>query len=717
MPTTISNVGAASASMRWNEPYVSDGLNKKLMGLVGGTGVVRGGRLVSTGIGLNVSIEADPSEEDSVYSYINVDGRQLTVRQAGSVSLNLAPFAGLTVYIALYVEYAIGAATVVEWRAYTEAELFGGAPVAEAAFVVVLGQVVVPGAGPIPDANVTPTKRRAAWEALGRDAVRWEQIVLNPGFEVGPAGATVTNGDIPHWTPETLSLAGSAIAVADVSGEAHTGARFLEIDSTAAAGVLEVEQRQNGWIPVSPGQHARVSVWLKGDAWGGLTSSAALRLRFYDENFTVIASADVSADFGDLSGTFDWTERFAVGEVPAGARFATVRLATFSNPNVPSGRLLIDDAHVYMEPLARASHDQQHIDQIRHHLATGLSFVENNAETQADGLGTFLTRLISGTYDGSESPPGMIFKRGLGVTSEFLFRLTKGVIEASRIRNLGEDLLGVAANAAIARLHTVGEDSAIALLTLLWEIPNLTAGSPTVRIYSEAPGGLAVTGGLAITVNARWDSGTSQWVRDVAGDAIKVTYGSGRVRTYTHDVLDGASWFETTTAGNWDRFSGIFHTSFGGVVGLDYGHSGRFGFNEVNGFSSPQSTKPVGTTVFGVNNPVSGRKIYNTSLIKSWGRIVTDGSSTLDGVQLQDGFNLNRVQVSGTGHLLIDFWAALANAEYVVLAASADGTARVYSSFNELVGGFEIRAYDMAGAAISLRTTALEMTFAVIGRD
>lgn len=727
MPTTITPIGVSNVSIRWAEPYVSDGLNRKLMGLLGGTGVVRGGRLRTSGVGLNVIVGADASEGDSIYSYIDANDRQFTVRQEGDVTLNLAPLAGQTVYVALYVGYTIGAATTVEWRTYTEAELFTGPLVAEAAAVVILGRVVVPGVGPIPAANITPTNRRHAWEALGRDAVRWEQVVRNPGFEVGVHDMQVEADAIPHWSLDgdlsLLNLNGSVIRVID-GGEQHSGSRYLEYDCTAAVGALEVALRADGWVPVASGQFIKASIWARGDAWSGLAFLGDLRVRFYGGDFNYLGSAsDIVASFADLAGTFDWTEVTAIGEVPANARFATVVINTFSNPGAPSGRLLLDDAHVFVEPLARASHDQQFIEPIKHDLLSKISFIEDNATAQADGIGTFTNRIIRAFYDGAESPPGLVFARGSVplIQSDFLFRLTRGVVEAARLRNIGSELIGSAADAAIARLSTPAPANGVALFTLLWEITNASLGpdGPTVRFYAEGPGGLAVTGGLAITVNARWNPASSQWEREDAGqESIKISVGSGRFKVFSHDQLAAAAWGESAGAGAWDRDYGFLHTSFGGVVGLDHTINGRYGFSAANGFTAPQSVKPAGTTVFTTKNPVTGRRIYNTSIAKCWGRIITDGSNTLDGAQIQDGFNIDRCQVSVGGNLLIDFVSALANGEYVVLSANAGGSpVYVFSSFNELASGFEIRAYDMTGASVSMRTTSLEMTFAVFGRD
>jgi len=108
MSTDLSNPSNTLAKVRWHEQYVSEGINKKLNGVIP-SGVVRGGRLVASLVNMTVTIQADPDTNDSIYSHIDANGHQVTFRQIGDVSLDLTAVASTTVFICLHVDYVISA--------------------------------------------------------------------------------------------------------------------------------------------------------------------------------------------------------------------------------------------------------------------------------------------------------------------------------------------------------------------------------------------------------------------------------------------------------------------------------------------------------------------------------------------------------------------------------------------------------------------------------
>lgn len=348
MSTTLSSPGAAIVSMQYKEPYVSQALNKKLQGIVG-TGILRGGKLVTTGSGLNVRIDPDAVHGDSVYSYEDVNALQFTLRQAGSVTLNLTPVASTTVYIALYVEYALGATTVVQWRAYSESELFGGSPVAEAAFVVVVGKVIVPAVGPIAAASVLYTHARFAWQSTSQHASQWLQLVENSGFELARAASLPPGtSTLPNWDHSAFGAGPSGADVVNVAP--HAGRAELRVTGFAAPSTDVLKQRKT--FAVRSGQRLHASIWLRGSGWGGVGGSGApldaqgVRLRFFTSDFASVSDTYIINNA--LTGTFVYTEVSDTVLVPATAVWMTIEIVVISSA-AESGLLFIDDCRVWLE--------------------------------------------------------------------------------------------------------------------------------------------------------------------------------------------------------------------------------------------------------------------------------------------------------------------------------------------------------------------------------
>lgn len=344
---TLASVPSSLIKMRWREPYVSEGLNRKINALLP-HGVVRGGRLVTGGAGFNVTISDDAVTGDSVYAYTNSDGIQVTVREVGDRTLDLTAAAGSTRYIALYVDYTIGATTTAEFRAYTEAELFGGGPVPEAAFVVILGKVDVPGVGPIPGLQVTPNKRRVAWQNKSIGVRDWTQIVQNPGFESYDTNLdplTEANQELPGWQ---IDVTGAPVVTVD--GTPRSGVRALKIVGAGAPASVQLFQLKA--VPVVEGRYLKCSLWAKGTVW--VADDFGFEIQFLNSDLSV-TSPDAVASVA--TGTFAYTEVENVIEVPASARWAVVSFVTRAAVAM-SGTLEVDDIRVWTEVSGAADDDQ-----------------------------------------------------------------------------------------------------------------------------------------------------------------------------------------------------------------------------------------------------------------------------------------------------------------------------------------------------------------------
>ncbi len=104
--------------VRWKEPYVSAGLNRKFAGVLA-PGVVWGFEVDAPG-GMLVRVWPgdDPDYPESV-ALVDRDGYSLTVRQSGEDTVDLAGRAGGTVFIVLEALYAPNQDTVTSLQAVT----------------------------------------------------------------------------------------------------------------------------------------------------------------------------------------------------------------------------------------------------------------------------------------------------------------------------------------------------------------------------------------------------------------------------------------------------------------------------------------------------------------------------------------------------------------------------------------------------------------------
>ena len=105
--------------IRWKEPYVSAGLNRKLAGVLP-AGVYWGYEVAPAG-GLLVRVWPgdDPDYPDSV-AVADRDGYSVTVRQSGEDTVNMAGREGGTAYVVLEMAYAPNQETVAALLAVVE---------------------------------------------------------------------------------------------------------------------------------------------------------------------------------------------------------------------------------------------------------------------------------------------------------------------------------------------------------------------------------------------------------------------------------------------------------------------------------------------------------------------------------------------------------------------------------------------------------------------
>lgn len=503
MPTTLANPGDSIAQMRFKEPYVSQGLNKKLFGLVG-AGVVRGGKLQTTGAGFGINIVPDSIEGDSIYSYQDVNDLQFTVRQEGTVALDLTANAGTTVYVCLYVGYTIGATTVVEWRSYTDAELFT-APVAEAAFVIILGRVVVPGVGPIPAANVTPIARRVAWD--DRAPGGWHQIAKNGSFERAVGAGFSSFFGIEHWMGTGFGTPNYRISTT----APYSGTREFQLEQPAPGVVNERLLSQTAKVPVVAGQYVRARVRLRGNVWAGVAGGGhqGVALKFYTNEGVLVST--VWIENNALSGTFGYTLVDGTVAVPATAVWMRLHVGIHNNGAVlNAGSLYFDDVKCWVEsdhPIEDVF-DQNYLGDTRAFevLSVGPGDFDTPAPVTMD---EYVDRTIQLLKFGQIAGPPVLERLAFLARTLAPFQLS---LVAGQLQSGGFS----AAQYDIARLMTEWTSSGgvAVLYTLIWEIGDSSPTVNKIRFYARHGqiAGPAEAGDLNITINARWDG--VDWNKD-----------------------------------------------------------------------------------------------------------------------------------------------------------------------------------------------------------
>ena len=227
MSTLLSTISETNLKIRWEEPYVSEALNKVVGSLP--SGIVHG-FIPTAGGGLILSLGVNTAMG---YSAMRVrdtaDGLAVLYLADAALSLDLTAHIGTTIYIGVVVDYDVGVATTGQVRAYSAGEFAAG--VTDAIWVC---GVAVPGVGALANADIdTSVATRSeddagvsAWGALS--VAENEQDVPNlvsAGFYSAAtatttiqaiAGSEVGNAYRTLWISGTPTPV-SALAIAPVT--------------------------------------------------------------------------------------------------------------------------------------------------------------------------------------------------------------------------------------------------------------------------------------------------------------------------------------------------------------------------------------------------------------------------------------------------------------------------------------------------------------------
>lgn len=538
MPSTLLTLATGETTVRFREPFLTEGLNKKLA-VNTPPGTYRGFRLGTSGSNLTVTIVADATASDHVAVFQTSAGASLTLRRTGgNFSLDLSTYVNKTVVIALFATYSVGSTTTAEVRAYEllPADEFTGAT--ENAELIVLGTVVVPGAGVIAASSITHDRRRMAWEYTAAENVSWSPVLRNPGFEHG-VSAVGRPYAVSDWhMPTSIWSVGHTFRLGTT---VRSGAKSLELNKGAgAAGNCRIDQFVE--VPVVPGQLVRVVGWIR-QLIAPTGGSYTFNLYWGDLDSTAASSTAITASATGTDGSFRKVEQTVA--VPSGVY--VLKTFTIEAVGITTGStgvaVVFDDVQVFVEtgsPQALASAANSRLVQQK----VSALLIEDTSTYALGQLGALLhfdksTPASEGrvsleredqTYSDVSLPPAL----------RLLGRLF-----------LGESLLSTEALALLPRISAPVATTAGTNYTLLWE--SIPSGQRGLRIYAGDISASTIGAGVGFifTINASFDG--TNWNKDITGQvslALQVSAADG-VQVYAQTTPD------TWLIGAWGSFAEI----------------------------------------------------------------------------------------------------------------------------------------------------------------
>jgi len=498
MTTDLTSFADSEFNMRYKEPFVTGGLNKKFAGVIP-RGLYRGFRIeVDPGAGdRTVQITEDATYADHVALYLTGTGYSLTLRRTtGDFLLSLSAYTSQTVIIAIYANYAVGATTTALVRAYTEAEYNGAAEKDE---LLVLGSVAVPASGtPVADSMITGGLRTFPWKEIAEGAIPWVPLHRNAGFEwADEVGAPYAQA-AAYW--RTWASSGGALGPS--STDPHSGDKCMELSYVAGTASFQLYQPDMS-IPVEEGQRIRIRLFKKmvQAATGGTINIA---VDYVDKDGTNVTGSIISVD---TSVDASYEEIDETVRVPAGldiTHFTSAGVVgnspTFA---APGAAVRFDDFQVWVETTA--------LDQ------------DIGRDYKGDIISTGVrVRGVSTEWnDSGEQPlihaPSSATLRVERTDQKSSASLSPVSLELlGQLKNLGGNLLNSAAQMHTPRIETEISEGTTNY-TLLWEIkdPSPTATVP-IRLYAQSN----VQGSLVVTYNAVW--GGSSWSQDDASETSQL---------------------------------------------------------------------------------------------------------------------------------------------------------------------------------------------------
>lgn len=647
MTTNVSTFASSEMTMRYREPYVTEGLNKKFAG-VNPRGCYRGFRLgVDVGAGdRTVNIVASTSHSDHRAVYETATGYSIALRRTGgNFLISLTAYASQTVYVTLFASYSVGATTAAFMRIYTSAEY---AAAAEKDELVVLGKVDVPAAGnPITSSMIWDTERDMAWDNQAVESAGWDQVHRNPFFVYGDNGGSYSKA-ASYWETYVDNPANGSISVSQTAPD--VGFQHLIVTYAAGAPVFGIWQYLN--TPVTAGQRIRLRL-RKRSIQAALAGTGYFKPYWGDKDGTAVAGTNIPIVISAIDAAYVTVE--VTFQVPSGLNIALLKYMVLSFDTVtfaaPGAAIYIGGFQMWVESL-------------------NPSDLSSHAENKNDG--NFLQLLVqnkSGNFDslaqaalltqGSGAQPYLQLERADQVNSAAVTPISLRLLGA--LKDLGFNLLNSNSQALIPRILSQRIDPAViaGAKTLMWELPDHGggAGNYHIRIYRSLPS--AGDEQLEIIHNASWD-GTQWTADDITNYSFSHKFTKIGTR-YRWRAAGAGTWTDTVGGGGWNTEAYFGHTLYS-TVGLQDGMIG------ISGAGSPSNTNPLWSALYTPNI------LLGKTMIKAWGNVTT--APGVAAATINDGFNLTSATVQNpTGECRIVLNQDMNNANYTVLCKHIDPTA------------------------------------------
>ncbi len=510
--------------MKWREPFVSEGLNRKVFPNHP-AGIYQGLRLIQNlGSPRQVEISSDADTGFHLAVYQRTTGFSLTYWDPSGTSIILdlsnAGLDSTDVVIGLEIDYTVSVDTTANWKAFPVAD-WDALPAARKNEIVVLGTIAVPAAATnITTAMISLDRVTMAWRNLSRGAVAWSPVVKNGDFEQAEAGSS----NAWYWALTATAGAGTGTLTVE-TGDPSRNLKALTL-ANLSDGTVTYSAVQEIRVPVTPGQLYMVKFQKKNLVIAD-SGSLNVLVNFSDSAGSDLGSVSVSIDVTAVDAGY--VEVVKTLLVPSGAtalRGVAIQ-GTVNWSSSPTDVLRIDDLDLWLETTGEQS-DLQRGDSGDKEVAGRLSI--------RDPEGVYADPSALMTYEQSGNQLSVNDRANSGTLGMDVngALAAKSLSVTDNVTSIGASLLGSIANGDVARIITPASVFAGVEYTLIWEA--LPAGQNGARRYVD-PNGIIVQ-----TVNAKWNNTTNLWAKDINGEpAIRTILDPAIANGFRIESQEGAT--------------------------------------------------------------------------------------------------------------------------------------------------------------------------------
>jgi hypothetical protein len=628
-----------------------------------------------------VDVLADPDKGDhvAVYETDTATTERYSVRvelTGGDFTLDLTPWPSQTVYIAIYSEYSTLGTTSASVRVYTEAEYAGAVEKDE---LIILGTVNVPALGnPVPAVDVTGSYRTLPFDNIASDAKLWVPLLPNAGFEAECVVGNLGVNGIP-WHRYVPAAGGADYVWGVTDSDSYEGSRCAELTVQVASPTALSLSSQNVAIPVKEGQRIKWRFVYK-----PLQTAAVdnLSLRLYHmtdiwgvQSYTVLATLDSTV-------TGSWIVLEGMIEVPVGVSFLTrfyVGNTGIGTTNYPAigDALRIDSMQLWAEPVVDPDvlGSDLYSSQLFLQLFPGApAAVDPVLQASAEGL-----KIVRSDEDDTAADQPSVSTPG-----QLVLRRAKENMDWE-IPSVSQDIAGHAAPEIPLLSYTATSYASIREYAL-----GLTASA--VRRYW--------------TINAAYDTGTTNWVYDDSTAAsIQMQLSQSAFYLY------GQAAPQVGGVIPWESAIILGFTSLGGAPRVAY---------------VDLDLEPItgGVPDIGVDDfYLPDQRLYSRNICKAWGKLRTvldGGGPGVTTIEVLTGYNIDSIPAPsfpGDGSVKVWLDSDMLSGVHTTAVGNTFNTA-TYCSIKPDASGDFILIYSVnptTGAVVDLETVDEDIDFILFG--